>query len=184
MTGPDSLVRRLTYLRTSRDWTLDQLAQQSGISRATLSRIERGETSPTAAVLGQLATAFGVPMAELFGVVQEMAPPVVRHAEQEVWTDPESGFTRRSLSPPAPGFRATVIEGQIEPGGRVSYSAAPLPDLEHHLVVLEGALDVDLGATSHSLKAGDCLRFRLRSGNSYRAPGPHKARYILTVVAP
>ncbi|WP_246476069.1 helix-turn-helix domain-containing protein [Roseibium litorale] len=178
------LIRSLVALREGRGWSLDELASRCGISRATLSRIERGETSPTAAVLGQLATAFGVPMAELFGVVQEMAPPVVRHAEQEVWTDQESGFTRRSLSPPSPGFRATVIEGQIEPGGRVAYGASPLPDLEHYLVLLEGALNVDVGGTSYCLLAGDCLRFRLRSGNSYHAPGPEKARYILTVVAP
>ncbi|SHM13820.1 helix-turn-helix domain-containing protein [Roseibium suaedae] len=184
MTGPDSLVRQLTYLRTSREWTLDQLAQVSGISRATLSRIERGETSPTAAVLGQLATAFGVPMAELFGAVREVAPPLIRREEQDVWSDPDSGFTRRSLSPPAPGYRATVIEGQISAGGRVAYGTSPLPDLEHHLVLLEGELEIELGGRIHRLQAGDCLRFKLHSGNSFHAPGPDKARYILTVVAP
>ncbi|PLR29041.1 transcriptional regulator, partial [Chimaeribacter californicus] len=53
------LAQRLVQLRTARQWSLDQLAQQTGISRATLSRIERAETSPTAALLGKLAQVFG-----------------------------------------------------------------------------------------------------------------------------
>jgi len=42
---------RLAQLRAQRGWSLDALAERTGISRATLSRVERSELSPTAAML-------------------------------------------------------------------------------------------------------------------------------------
>jgi transcriptional regulator with XRE-family HTH domain len=178
------LADRLTDLRRSRDWSLDDLAQRTGISRATLSRIERGDTSPTAAVLGRLAAAFGVAMAELFGQAFGPVERLVPAEGQSVWTDPETGFMRRTLTPAASGYRGAMIEGRLPVNATISYAAPPVPGLEHHLVLLEGALSVTLGEERHELKAGDALRFRLDTPNSYHACGDSLARYILTVIAP
>ena len=55
--GPDTLetklAERLAAARAARGQTLDELAEASGVSRAMISRIERGESSPTAMVLGR-----------------------------------------------------------------------------------------------------------------------------------
>jgi len=57
----DSLGNRLQHLRKEvHRLTLEQLARQTGISRANLSRIEKGEVSPTADTLITLANFFGV----------------------------------------------------------------------------------------------------------------------------
>ena len=48
------LAERLAALRTAAGWSLDELATRSGVSRATLSRLERAETSPTATLLSRL----------------------------------------------------------------------------------------------------------------------------------
>ncbi|WP_417671715.1 helix-turn-helix domain-containing protein [Roseibium sp.] len=178
------LASRLARLRRQSGWTLDQLAERSGISRASLSRMERGDTSPTASVLGQLARAYRVPMAELFAGAEDQVGGHVARKDQEVWRDPESGFERRAVSPAAQGFRATVIEGCITADGSVSYDQPPVPGLEHHLVLLEGELEVTLESEAHRLSVGDCLRFRLNGPNRYRAIGPQDARYLLTVVMP
>ncbi len=178
------LAQRLSGLRRSRDWQLDDLAGRTGISRATLSRIERGDTSPTATVLGKLASAFGLSMADLFGPATAPAERYLPRDRQPVWRDPETGFVRRSLTPAASGYRGSVIEGLLPPDATVSYDAPPVPDLEHHLILLEGSLRVTLGPEVHDLLEGDALRFRLTTSNSYRASGKVPARYILTVIAP
>jgi len=54
------LANHLGELRKARRWSLDQLSEHSGISRATLSRMEKGEVSPTAESLGRLCAAYGV----------------------------------------------------------------------------------------------------------------------------
>ncbi len=178
------LARRLAGLRRSRGWPLEELADRTGISRATLSRIERGDTSPTAHVLGQLATAFGLSMAEIFGSVLQPAERHVPVNKQAVWQDPETGFRRRSLVPAASEYRGSVIEGTLPPGETISYDAPPVPDLEHHLVLLEGALRAAIGPDQYELQPGDALRFRLNAPNSYTATGDTPARYILTVITP
>ncbi|MCV0426949.1 MAG: XRE family transcriptional regulator [Roseibium sp.] len=178
------LARRLIELRRAKNWPLEDLAEKTGISRATLSRIERGDTSPTALVLGKLASAFGVSMAELFGAVSESAERHVSKNAQPVWLDPETGFRRRSLTPAASGYRGTVIEGMLPAGETISYDAPPVPDLEHHLVLLDGKLRCTLGPDVFNLEAGDALRFRLNAPNSYHASGKAPARYLLTVITP
>lgn len=178
------LARRITALRQARAMTLDSLAEASGISRATLSRIERAETSPTAATLGQLAHAFQLPMADLFAAGEATEDAIVRKDAQVTWQDPDSGFLRRSVSPPRAGYRGTVIAGEIPAGRSVTYAMSPVPELEHHLVLQSGVLELTLGGETHVLRPGDCLRFRLSGGNSYRAPGPDPAEYLLCVIAP
>lgn len=183
-TNDQDIGRRIGELRRARDWPLETLADRSGVSRATLSRIERGDTSPTAVVLGQLARAFELSMAELFGFGAPALDSRIARGDQPVWQDPDTGFRRRSVSPAASGFRGSVVEGTLPAGQTISYSVPPLPDLEHHLVLLEGALVMTIGAERHELQPGDCLRFRLNAANAYHAPGPGPARYLLTVITP
>ncbi len=178
------LARRLTELRRARNWPLEDLAERTGISRATLSRIERGDTSPTASVLGKLAAVFGLSMAELFGAASATIERLVPRDVQAVWTDPETGYVRRTLTPAASGYRGAMIEGCIPPGATVAYAAPPVPDLEHQLVLLAGSLRMVIGPDAYDLEPGDALRFRLNAPNSYHASGPVPARYFLTVITP
>ncbi|MFB8167641.1 helix-turn-helix domain-containing protein, partial [Kitasatospora purpeofusca] len=55
----ERLAERLAELRVERGWTLEELARRADVSRSTLSRVERAEVSPTAALLGRLCTVYG-----------------------------------------------------------------------------------------------------------------------------
>lgn len=178
------LAQRLTKLRKARGLSLEDLTGQTGISRATLSRIERGETSPTAVVLGKLAGEFGLTMAALFGAETGSRERLFLNDRQPTWTDPDTGFQRRVLTPGSGDYRGSVIEGVLPAGQTISYSAPPVPGLEHHLAMLEGALVATIGHDRFDLSPGDALRFRLDAPNSYHAPGPRAARYFLTVITP
>jgi transcriptional regulator with XRE-family HTH domain len=59
------LAQRLRLERDSRGWSLADLAERSGVSKATISKIERAEVSPTAVVLVRLASAFDLTLAGL-----------------------------------------------------------------------------------------------------------------------
>ena len=48
------LAARLRDLRQARGWSLDAFARHSHVSKAMLSKIERGAASPTAALLGRI----------------------------------------------------------------------------------------------------------------------------------
>lgn len=173
---------RLKALRHERGWSLDQLAARTGVSRATLSRLENGEVSPTANVLGRLCTAFGVTLSRLMHLVEADFAPLVRRSAQPGWTDPETGFERRSVSPPAQTLTGEVLEGTLPPGSRLAYDAPPRPGLEHHLVMLDGRLTLTVGDDSHTLGPGDCLRYQLHGPSVFATPADAGARYLLFMV--
>ncbi|MCP2257647.1 transcriptional regulator, XRE family with cupin sensor [Streptoalloteichus tenebrarius] len=178
------LARRLAELRAEHNWSLDDLARRTGISRSTLSRLERAEISPTAALLGKLCTAYQRTMSRLLAEVETEPPHLVRADQQTIWQDKETGFTRRSVSPPHPGLRAELVEGTLRPGADITYDSPSVPGLEQHIWVLTGALDVTVDHTTHQIHAGDCLRFRLWGQTRFHCPGPDPARYALALVLP
>lgn len=178
------LVARLAALREERGWSLDALAQASGISRATLSRLERGESSPTAALLGKLCAAYGMPMSRLIAAVEEGGPQLVKAADQAVWTDPASGFTRRMVSPPAQGLRGELVEGRLPAGAVIDYERPPQAGLEQHIWLLDGLLDYTLDGATWRLEPGDCLRFRLVGATRFSCPGTTGAHYLIAICEP
>ncbi|RAJ42241.1 XRE family transcriptional regulator [Kitasatospora sp. SolWspMP-SS2h] len=178
------LAARLAALRADRGWSLDELARRSGVSRSTLSRLERAELSPTAAQLGRLCAAYGRTVSRLLAEVEAEPPGLLRAADQPRWHDPATGFVRRSVSPPHPGLRAELVEGTLPPGAVISYDAPPVPGLEQHLWVLDGELHLELDGTVHHLAAGDCLRYRLHGTSGFHCPGPHLVRYLIALVLP
>lgn len=179
------LASRLAELRTGRGWSLDELARRADVSRSTLSRLERAEISPTATLLGRLCRAYGRTMSQLLAEVEEGdGGGLVRAAEQAVWTDPDSGFVRRSVSPPLSGLRAELVEGTLPPGAAIDYDGPSVPGLEQHLWLLSGRLGLTLQDGTHHLAPGDCLRFRLWGRSAFHCPGPDPARYVLALVLP
>ncbi|MET9442250.1 XRE family transcriptional regulator [Streptomyces sp. NPDC006610] len=175
---------RLAELRAERGWSLGELAERSGVSRSTLSRAERAEISPTAAVLNRLCAVYGRTMSRLLGEVEAEPEPLVRAADQQVWEDRASGFVRRSVSPPHSGLRGELVEGRLAPGADIAYDRPPVPGLEQHIWVLDGTLAVTAQDVEHRLDAGDCLRLRVWGPTRFRCAGPGAARYALAVVLP
>lgn len=175
-----ALADHIRLLRTDRALSLQDLASASGVSRASLSRIENAEVSPTAETLGRLASAFGLPLSQLLAPLESNFPPLVRRADQSIWLDRENGFTRQTLSPPSGQLKLEMIECEISPGQRIAYDRPAFPGHEHHLVVLAGALVLTVDGTRYELQQGDCVRYRLRGASSFET-GDLPARYIIAM---
>jgi transcriptional regulator with XRE-family HTH domain len=176
------IAQRLRTLRAERKWSLDELAKRSDVSRATLSRLENAEVSPTASVLGKLSAAYGLTISRLMHMVEDNFAPIVRRSMQPVWTDSTIGFRRRSVSPPAQTLAAELLECELEPGTRIAYDEPPRLGLEHHLLLIEGQLEISVDGQTYALRPGDCLRYQLFGPSAFATPERSGARYILAVV--
>jgi transcriptional regulator with XRE-family HTH domain len=176
------IAQHLKALRAERGWSLDELAGRCEVSRATLSRLENAEVSPTASALGKLAAAFGLTISRLMHLVEDDFAPLVRRDAQPVWSDPSVGFKRRSVSPPAQALAAEVLECALEPGMCITYDEPPRRGLEHHLLLVDGQLDITVDGRSHALHPGDCLRYQLFGASTFATPADMGAQYILVVV--
>lgn len=61
----EGMKTRVKELRAKKGWTIDQLADVSGVSRGFISQIENERRDPSAQTLADLAQAFGVHVSQL-----------------------------------------------------------------------------------------------------------------------
>jgi len=176
-----ALAARLSALRSERGLSLDQAAERSGVSRATLSRAERGETSPTAHVLGRLSAAYGLTLSALLGGLDEAPPSVISRQQAGFWTDPETGFQRWSISPPARGYDIELVWAELPAGARITYSGPSFSGMEQHIALFEGELAFETGGAIYRLRPNDSLRIRLYGESALESCGQGAAKYLLAV---
>jgi transcriptional regulator with XRE-family HTH domain len=176
------IAERLRSLRKGCRFSLQQLASQSGVSRSMISLIERGETSPTAAVLNKLAAALNTPLASLFLTDVEAYSPHSLRADQQVWMDPATGYVRRSISPMGKSLPIKLVEVTFPAGERITFENVFRQSAVHQQVVmLEGELEVTLEDGTWRLAPGDCLAMTLGSQIAFHNPSNKPARYMLAL---
>jgi transcriptional regulator with XRE-family HTH domain len=182
------LAARLKSLRHDQRLTIEELAARSGVGRATISKIERRECSPTAVVLNKLAIGLGVLLPALFpdGGDRESRrhEPVARRKDQPVWRDPETGYSRRTLTPSCGPVWLQLSEIEFPAGARVTFeNAFGEQRVQQQIWMLEGAMQILLGKQRRLLSKGDCMTMTLGEPITFHNPGKHGARYLVAISA-
>jgi transcriptional regulator with XRE-family HTH domain len=176
-----AIATRLKIERAARGWSLAELAERSGVSKAMISKIERGEASPTAVVLGRLSGALGLALSRLLALAEDSGDRLSRRAAQPVWQDPGTGYTRRSISPTAGGV-LELLEIELPPNVTVPYPASAFTFQHEQILVTQGALVFTEGGIEHKLQAGDCLQLGAPEDCSFFNPGARPCRYLVALV--
>jgi transcriptional regulator with XRE-family HTH domain len=173
-----ALAETLRSMRLSRGWTLEQFAEASGVSRAMISKVERGEVSPTAATLARLAAGLQTSLASLFVAQAAAQDDLCRWEDRQDWTDPESGYVRRNVSPA--GATAEIVYVTFPAKARVTFDNDRRSEgLEQQVWVLEGEMELTVGGRAKTLSVGDCLRMALDEPIVFHNPGDVAARYVV-----
>ncbi len=171
---------RLKALRAAAGLTLDQLADRSGVSRAMISRIERAEASPTAALLARLCEGLGLTLSTFFAPEEPSSSPLSRRADQRLWRDPTTGYLRRSVSPPGMQSPVDIVEIEFPAGARVSFPPREESRvMTQHVWLFEGVLDMVLPEETHRLQPGDCLFMDIGDAFDFYNPSDKPARYAV-----
>ena len=161
-----NLGKTIQRLRNAYQLSLSDLSEQSGVAKSIISQIEKNETNPTVGTVWRLSNALGVSLEDVFrgsgepALVEQLGPsgtPVLQS---------EDGLFELTIL----GWIETVdtvqwYDVRAQPGGTLESEAHPPGSIEN-LSVLEGTLDVEVGADRWSVSAGDTLR--------YRADRPHQ----------
>ncbi|WP_179750430.1 helix-turn-helix domain-containing protein [Kineococcus aurantiacus] len=177
----NSLAETLVAVRTARGLSVAALAEASGVSRAMITKVERGAAQPTAVLLGRLAGALGLTLSQLVARAEGSEEPVARRADQPVWTDPATGYVRRAVTP-GTGGPLELIEVVLPAGARAGFPAATYAGTHHQVWVLDGALRFHEGAVVHELGAGDCLRLGAPQDCVYENASGQPCRYLVALV--
>ncbi|GIL40118.1 helix-turn-helix domain-containing protein [Roseiterribacter gracilis] len=177
----DLIGNRVAERRAALKLSLDDIAARTGVSRAMVSRIERGEVHASAVVLDRLCAGLGISLSELFA--RETTSPLLRRAEQTVWTDPSTGYIRRDIAPAGTGSPVKIVEIDFPPGAEVSFERSRHRVIDQHVWALKGEIEIESGGKHYKLSVGDCLHMRLVDRNTFRNTTSKPARYavILTL---
>lgn len=181
---------RVRAERERRRWTLAQLADASGVSRAMVHRIERGESSPTAVVLGKLSGAFRISVSSLLAMAEGATDGGdggngedggdTRIVDTAEWRDPATGYRRRQIS--GPRFPAEIAEIRLPAGAQVPYPAAAFAFVQQIVWVLDGRLTFHEGDETHELAAGDTIELGAPTARAFANNTAEECRYAVVLV--
>lgn len=177
------LGRRVRSLRGERGMTLQGLAAASGVSRAMLSKVERGEKTPTLVVAAKVAEGLGVSLSQLVGVEDRREVVVVPREKRMVMRDPETGFERQLLSPSFAGRGVEFVRNVVPEGATSGVFPPHRRGVEEYLVVESGRLRAVLGGEEHLLEEGDALYFEADVAHRFDNAGEGEASYYLVISA-
>ena len=150
---------RIRQLRKRRNWTLQQLATTSGVSRSMLSQVERGSANPTLSVAFRIAQAFGISLADLVeGAADEQRMDVIRKTEQQFVFRDDDHCRIRTLSPLNLEKDVEFYEVTLHPQGRLE-SAAHFQGTREFLTVQSGSIEVESGDDKVVLGKGDSVQY-------------------------
>jgi transcriptional regulator with XRE-family HTH domain len=175
-----NLGTRLRGLRVDQKLTLEMVASRANVSRAMISKIERGEKMPTVGVLVRVATALDVTLSALLGAQAPSSGIQLQRADAcNRFTDPETGLVREVVFARSEGEDVELVR-HILPGLQSTGTLAPYPVPTHKLVFSpNGPLVVKIGDETYCLEAGDSLRFAVTSNYSFFNPEQTAISYYL-----
>lgn len=177
----EKLGSRVRELRRMKGLTLNELAESSGVSRAMISKVERGEKNPTLVVAAGISEGLGVTLSQLVGIDERREVILMPHDRRMVMRDPETGFERQLLSPTF-GNRGVEFIRNVIPEGSTSGEFPPHKrGVQEYIVVERGRLEAILDGEKHVLEEGDAVYFEADITHRFDNVGVDECSYYLVI---
>ncbi len=187
MPDPDevatAIARNTRALRADRGWSLDHLANRSGVSKGMLVQIEQSRTNPSIGTLCRVADAFGVTLAQMVELTDGAKVRVV-DPEQVVrlwdggdssWGDLLVGTDRNE--------HVELWRWQLAAGARHE-SEGHLPGTRELIAVLSGVLTLEVDDVAHDVSPGGAVLFEADRPHTYANTRRRGVDMVLVVVQP
>lgn len=174
---------RVRAERVARDWTLDQLASASGVSRRMVVSVEQGEANPSIGTLLRLSEALGVGLPTLVAPPQPKPVKVTRDGEGAVLWNGSHGGRAVLLAATGPPDIVELWDWTLGPGDD-HVSEAHRGGTVELISVLSGKVVVDVAGEDVVLATGDAVSFPGDVPHAYRNPYKRQARFCLSVFEP
>ena len=170
------IAMNLKQLRTERSLTLGQLAKESGVSKAILSDMEKGESNPTINTIIKVSKGLNVPYSRLMEGV-EPESTLVRQQETVMQANENHHYRIFCYFTTSPKRNFELFRVELVPNSS-NVSIAHPPKSQEYLYVLEGELTLETEAASYTLHPGDSLGFASSVPHTYHNRQPEQAVFL------
>jgi transcriptional regulator with XRE-family HTH domain len=174
--------KNIHRIRKERNLSLDKVAEITGVSKAMLGQIERGESNPTVTTLWKIANGFHVSFSSL---IEEEVPPVsvINVASINPLEEEEGEYRVYPLFPFDSSKRFEIFSIHLEPGC-THESEAHHKGVEEYVIVSQGELDIILNQISYNVEQGNAIHFVADQPHIYRNPTSFPAHYTILIYYP
>jgi transcriptional regulator with XRE-family HTH domain len=179
--GLQDLGQRVRSLRKANDYSIETLSQLSGVSKSMISKIERGEASPSTVILAKVAEALAVTFSEMMAPRQDSEVILLPLERQPILSDPETGHMRRCLAPILPARGIDWVMNVLPPGASTGNFVAHRRGVEEYIHVLQGRLRATLDGVGYELNEGDALYFQAHVPHEFKNFGIGPCTYYLII---
>lgn len=157
----------LKELRKKKAWSLDRAAKETGVSKAMLGQIERGESSPTIATLWKIASGFNTSFSSFIENLNlNFEEPIYRAGEAKQ-IHPAEKIRVMPLFPFDPQLNFEVFMIELLPG--CEHLSPPHQEgVIEHVIIIEGTLEVLVNNSWKTLHKDEGLRFQADQPHGYR----------------
>jgi XRE family transcriptional regulator, regulator of sulfur utilization len=177
---------RVRALREAMGLSLRDLGQRTGVSAPMLSQVERGDTSPTLAVAGRIASGLELSLSQLLRLDEADGVAIVRRADRRPGGARSRGHSYEVLTPPLPGLRAEVSTHALAAGAATGGPGDPPmhePGSRETAIVTSGRLRLVCDGHAHDLDDGDAVTFDADLPHHFENPGDTAAAFTAVVSA-
>lgn len=166
----------LADIRKKRGLSLDKIAELSGVSKAMVGQIERGESNPTVATLWKIALGLRISFSQLISEKRAQVE-VVRCADIHPVVDDAAGVTIYPVFPFEQDRHFEIFLCTLDPSA--SHASDPhAVRSEEYVLLIEGYLEVTIGATAYRLGPGDAIRCHADKPHFYRNLADKPVRFL------
>ncbi|WP_199616124.1 helix-turn-helix domain-containing protein [Paenibacillus alkalitolerans] len=171
--------KNLQAIRKSRALSLDNAAELTGVSKAMLGQIERGDSNPTISVLWRIVNGLRISFTALIDDV-EPEVTVVSPEEVEPFMEEEGAYRAYPLFPynPRTKFESYLVE--LDPGC-THLSEGHNDGVEEYIFVQKGALELTVGEETFTAETGCSMHFSANRTHAYRNTGAETARFYTVI---
>jgi transcriptional regulator with XRE-family HTH domain len=173
---------RVRHRRHQAGLTLETFAERSGVSRAALSKIERGERNPGLAVAVRIADALGASLSELLGQQEVPEVQVLRGRSPAAITDKDTGVVRESLFPTMDGVE--MVRYTLSARSQAGPFHPHNPGSREVFTIVEGSVRVRAGTHEVSLDKGDLAALPGDVTHTLTNLGDAPAVLVLAIIRP
>ena len=173
ISGEDRIIEtvkeNLKVIRHTKGLSLDKLALKCGVSRAMLSQIEQGKSTPTISVLWKIANGLNVPFSDLIKEKDIEGVHILKHEHTKVLYSNSKVFSSRALFPYTGSRRTEFYELLLKPGG-IEVADPHQTGTTENIVVVSGKLRLRVLERVIELEPKDSVFFRADVPHEYSNP--------------
>ena len=162
----------LRTVRRQRGLTLEELAEQTGLTKSYLSKVERRRSTPSIAVALRVAQALEVDVAQLFSERTDAQKISIDRAA-------ERAGTQRYRAVAAGLLGKTMSPFVVAPASRSGRDPHPEHSGQEFIFVHAGTVQLDYGETTFTLRTGDSAYFDASISHRIRTVGAGRSEVIV-----